>query len=157
MRIGSTIALLFVVAIVMITVAHIMFRAPNREAVKTATLWVAGATVLGLLTGLTTGLSKATGTAEKYLGFLSAGILVPLIGGIAVLLQTGQTVTERYTYSGDQLTRKVTTTMPEQPSFLLHPIAVLGLFFAAYSCAAVVGILAGIVLKKSGYVIHDEP
>jgi len=49
-------------------------------------LWMAGAVALGLVSGFTTGLSKQPGSGTEFVKFLGAGILVPILGGLAALL-----------------------------------------------------------------------
>jgi len=116
-------------------------------------LWVAGAAALGLITGFTTGISEQAGSGEEFVKFIGAGILVPLLGGVASLLVHKQVVTEKSEYTGTQLTLKTTTTETPTPDDMLHPIAVLGSFFAAFGVLAVIGLIAGMLLRLGGWVV----
>ena len=113
-------------------------------------LWVAGAAALGLVTGFTTGNSQKEGSGQEFVKFVGTGILVPLVGGVATLLVNKQVVTEKSDYSGTLLTLKTTTTETPTSDGFLHPIAVLGSFFAVFAVTAVVGLFAGMVLRLGG-------
>ena len=115
-------------------------------------LWVAGAAALGLLAGFTTGLSQQTGVGLEFVKFLGAGLVIPLVGAVAVILNKTQSATETYSYSGTNLDKKVTLTQTEFPDKLSHPLAILGLFFSAFAIFAVVGVIAGSLLKKAGVI-----
>jgi hypothetical protein len=115
-----------------------------------AHLWAAGAAALGLVTGFTTGNSEKEGSGQEFVKFIGTGILVPLVGGVATLLVNKQVVTEKSDYSGTLLTLKTTTTETPASDGFLHPIAVLGSFFAVFAVTAVVGLFAGMLLRLGG-------
>ena len=116
-------------------------------------VWLAGAGALGLLSGYTTGASEQTGTAGEFLKFLSGGVLVPLVGGIAALVRQPERTTERSTYVGDHVTEKITeVTLPSQAAHF-HPLLVLGSFFVAYSVLAIIGIRLGVAHRAGGISI----
>ena len=120
---------------------------------EAARLWVAGAAALGLVTGFTTGISEQAGSGQEFVKFIGAGILVLLLGGVATLLVNKEVVTEKFDYSGTQLMLKTTTTETPISDGFLHPIAVLGSFFTVFAVLAVVGIFAGMLLRKSGWEV----
>ena len=120
---------------------------------EAARLWAAGAAALGLTTGFTTGISDQEGSGQNFTTFIGAGIVVPLLGGVATLLVNKQVVTEKSVYTGTQLTLKTTTTETPVSDGFLHPIAVLGSFFVVFALLAVVGIFAGMLLRQSGWVV----
>ena len=93
-------------------------------------VWLAGAAGLGMLCGYTTGASEHTGAGTELIKFLGAGILVPLLAGIATLLQRPQKTAETYTYTpSDQVATKVVDTTFPAESALSHPLLILGSFF----------------------------
>lgn len=115
-------------------------------------LWIAGAGALGLVSGLTSGLSKQPGSGTEFVKFIGAGILVPILGGVAALLAKTQEVAEKSTYSGTQLVEKTTRTVTFLSDGSMHPLAVPGAFFVAFALLAVLGIIAGALLRKSGFI-----
>jgi len=88
-------------------------------------LWLSGAAALGLLSGYTTGASDQTGTASEFLKFVSGGVLVPLLGGAAGLVQGSEKASESYSYLDGQLVEKVTATSGPLHATVFHPLAVL--------------------------------
>ena len=122
-------------------------------------LWAAGAAALGFLSGFTTGLSKAEGISTEFVKFIGAGILVPLVGGVAALLNKSETVIESSTYSGTLISTKHTTTVAWFPEPLLHPMAVLGSFFVAFGIFACLGVVSGTLIRlaKPGMAIPFRP
>ena len=92
-------------------------------------LWLSGAASLGLLSGYTTGASKEAGAASEFLKYLSGGVLIPLLGGAAGLVQGSETITKSYLAG---------------PQAVFHPIAVVGGFLIFYGLFAAVGIVIGI-------------
>ena len=122
------------------------------ESLVIVATWLAGARALGLLSGYTTGASRATGTAGEFLKFLSGGVLVPLVGGIAGLLQRPQKITERYTYAGDQLVEKITETALASPFPLFQPLVILGSFLLVYGLLAIAGIILGARHRVENFV-----
>ena len=115
-------------------------------------LWIAGAAALGLLSGFATGLSKDPGSGKGFVTFVGTGILVPILGGVGALLERTQQMTERSAYSGTQLVVKTTKTVTLPSDGLPHPLAVLGSFFVAFALLAVLGLIAGVLLRKGGAI-----
>jgi hypothetical protein len=115
--------------------------------------WVVGAGALGLMTGLVTGASNQAGIGGQLLTFVSGGILVPLFGGVVALMQFRQGTREEYTYAGEHVATKTTSVFFPTGVEPLHPIWVLGAFFALYGSAAILGILLGVLLRESGFAI----
>jgi hypothetical protein len=114
----------------------------NCEEHLLAALWFSGAVALGFISGYTTGASKYVAISSEFLKFLSGGVLVPLFGGAAGLIQGPEKVIESYRYVDDQLIKKVVET--SGPLHAMHPLAVLGGFLVFYGFFAVVGILVGV-------------
>jgi ribose/xylose/arabinose/galactoside ABC-type transport system permease subunit len=113
-------------------------------------LWMAGAGALGMVSGLTTGLSTEKGSGQAFVTFLGTGLLVPILGGVAAFLGQTEKVTEESTYANDQLVKKITETVTSfSDGPLLHPLAVLGSFFLAFGVLAILGIIGGALLRKS--------
>lgn len=116
-------------------------------------LWMAGAGALGMVSGLIAGLSKEKGSGKAFITFLGTGLLVPLIGGVAAFLGQTERVTEESTYSNGQLVKKITETATSfSDGSLLHPLAVLGSFFLAFGVLAILGVIGGALLRKSGLI-----
>jgi hypothetical protein len=113
-------------------------------------MWIAGAAALGLVSGLITGLSKQPGSGQAFVTFVGAGILVPILGGVATLLVNTQVVTEKSKYSDTLLIEKSTETVTPHSDGFLHPLAVLGSFFIAFALLAVLGVVGGVLLRDSG-------
>jgi hypothetical protein len=125
----------------------------NPSGSSAATLWLAGAGGLGLVSGFTTGNSAQTGTASEFLKFLSAGIVVPMVAGAVTLLEFRTGTTETWTYAGEKTTSHTTSiTLPEGYEHF-HPLWVLGGFFLMYGIAAVIGAVLGAVLRGLGIEI----
>jgi hypothetical protein len=115
--------------------------------------WLAGGGALGLLTGYTTGLSKETGSGIEFVKFLSAGLVVPIIGALAALLSTTETVTiSEYSGSGAQPLKKITETVASLSDASLHPAAALGSFFAVFGLFAVLGLTAGALFREGNVI-----
>jgi hypothetical protein len=115
-------------------------------------LWMAGAAALGLLSGFSTGVSTEAGSGKEFVKFLGTGILVPILGGVGILLERTQEVTENSTYSGTQLVERTTTTVTSATEGSLPALAVLGSFFVAFALLALLGIVGGVLLRKSGAI-----
>lgn len=148
---GRIIAIVIVVLLPLVTLVMLLIL-PIQETAKITVLWLAGGAALGFLSGFTTGASEQTGTAAEFLKFLSAGVLVPLIGGVTALLRAPQ-ITKETTTSTAGVTEKVITTGPSTEGILLHPLSVLGSFFLVYSLFAVLGIGVGMFTREKGHVI----
>ena len=114
-----------------------------------ARLWVVGAAALGLLTGLVTGLTKEAGSGKQFVAFIGTGLVVPLLGGVGALLARSQEVVERTRYAGTQIVQRSTLTSTIVSENSIHPLAVLGSFFVAFSFAAIIGVVAGALLRMS--------
>lgn len=121
-----------------------------------AWFWITGAAALGLVSGLTTGLSENPGSGTSFMTFLGAGLLVPIIGGVAALLEQTVEVTEKSTYLSDQLVEKTTMTVTSFSDGSVHPLAVLGSFFLVFGVVAVLGIVGGALLRESGLTVKNE-
>ena len=116
---------------------------------STVWFWAAGAGALGLVSGFITGLSTAEGSGKAFITFLGTGLLVPILGGVGAFLGQTESVTETSTYLNDHLIKKTTDTVTSfSDGDLLHPLAVLGLFFLAFTALAIVGIVGGVLLRK---------
>ena len=115
-------------------------------------VWLAGAGALGLLSGFTTGASKQQGTAGELLKFLSAGIIVPLLGGIAAIVRQPQQTIERSTYVGEHVTEKITEIVLKPEIAYLYPLAILGGFFVTYGVFATLAIILGVVLRDKAQI-----
>jgi len=131
----------------------ISFLAVGTERWTLIAVWAAGAGLVGLLSGYTTGASEQTGTASEFLKFVSGGVLVPLIGGLATLVRQPSTTIERSVYSGTQLMQKTTEVILSNPNAPFVPLAVLGSFLIPYCALAVIGILIGISHRQAGISI----
>lgn len=127
---------------------------PADDAVR---LWLAGAMGLGFSVGITTGMSNQPGSAQEFLKFASAGVMVPIFGAIAALLEKSQEVKEVSRYDGTQLIERTTNTVTSFSNGLLNPFAVLGLFFVGFASFAALGIATGILLRKGGVVLPVAP
>ena len=143
------------VVIGVITVAVILMFATGRfgPGNQTARLWLAGAMALGLAVGLTTGMSTSAGISAEFIKFVSAGVVIPVLGGIGAFLARREEVVERFRYEEAQLVEQSTITATVFTDELLHPFAVLGLFFAGFGLCAVVGIAVGRLLREAGIEI----
>jgi hypothetical protein len=124
----------------------------SAEALQPGRFWIAGAAAIGLLAGLTTGLSKQTGSGVELLKFLGAGLLVPLLGGVVALLEKSETVTEKTTYTGTLVSEKSTSTVTAFPEGIEHPLGTVGSFFAAFAIAACLGLVAGACLREEDVI-----
>ena len=120
----------------------------------TLALWLAGAVGLGLISGYSTGASKKTGSTGEFLKFVSAGIVVPLLGATSIV-QGSKVVSESITYVQDQVATKVTDTSGVSYEAGIHPLAVLGGFFLFYGAFAATGIVIGIHHRKSDFDIEQ--
>ena len=127
-------------------IAFVLYSGPGELPLR---VWLAGAGALGLVSGFTTGLSTKVEAGAEFVKFLGAGILIPLVGGVAALLARPTQVTETSTSSGTQVIQKVTTTVTSSEG-LLHPLTVLGSFFVVFSLLAILGIIGGVLLRKAG-------
>ena len=107
-------------------------------------MWLAGAAALGLITGFTTGASETAGAGASLVSFVSAGVLVPILGGIAALLKQPEITKESSTYSGEHVTQKVTEVATQLHATEFHPLWVAGSFFVVFSLMAIVGIALGV-------------
>ena len=145
--IGITVGALAFLAVVLVLAGVL---GPSNDAAR---LWTAGAMGLGLSVGLTTGLSKQEGSSREFMKFVSAGVVVPILGAIGAFLVKNEEVSELSTYEGTQLVEKTTTTVTSFSNDLLQPFAILGLFFGAFALLAVVGITSGILLRRAGIVL----
>lgn len=123
---------------------------PDNQAVR---LWIAGAMALGFAVGLTTGMSATAGASAEFIKFVSAGVVVPVLGGIGAFLTSREEVLESFRYEEAELVEHSKTTVTAFPDELLHPFSVLGLFFAGFALCAVVGITVGKLLSQAGIVI----
>jgi len=115
-------------------------------------MWIAGAAALGLVSGLTTGLSTHAGSGQAFVTFVGAGILVPILGGVAALLSNTQVVTEKSTSSGP-LTEKTTETSTLRSDGFLDPLAVVGSFFVVFALLAILGLFGGVLLREAGFEV----
>lgn len=141
---------LFVVVVVSLPLTRLLSDSP---VLFVLAMWLVGAGALGLLSGFTTGASSQAGTAAEFLKFLSGGIVVPILGAVAALLQQRQKTVESFTYTGDQITEKVTeVTIPSQFAEF-HPLWVLGSFLFAYGFLAVLGIVLGVSCRNKKFMI----
>ena len=110
-------------------------------------LWIAGAAGIGFLSGFTTGVSNDTGSGKEFVKFIGTGVLIPILGSGGTLLIGIKEYTEKNVYLQDKLTEQTTRTVTTFSDGLLHPIAVLGSFFVGFALLAVVGIIAGALLR----------
>ena len=94
--------------------------------------------------------SDQTGTGTEFLKFLSGGLWVPLLAGVAGLVRGSEKVTESYRYADGQLVEKVIDTPGAVESAASHPMGVLGGFILFYGCFAAVGIVLGIHHRSRG-------
>jgi vacuolar-type H+-ATPase subunit I/STV1 len=109
-------------------------------------LWMAGAGALGLVSGFITGFSSSSDSGKAFTTFISTGLLVPILGGVAALLGDTEKVTEKTTYLNSNIVEKTTETVSSISDNLLHPLAVLGSFFLAFGVLAILGIIAAKLL-----------
>ena len=126
------------------------------DTISIVAIWLVGAGGLGLLSGYTTGASEKTGSASDFLKFVSGGVLVPLLGGVAALLRGSQKTTETHRYEDGLVVEKITSTSSSFQDAISHPLVVLGGFLLLYSIFAVIGIVVGIHYKTKGFVIKKE-
>lgn len=110
-----------VIAVIALVIAD---RASDTDTAPILTMWLLGAAALGLVSGFTTGASKLAGAGAQLIGFISGGVIVPILGGVVALVQQPE----------------ASTATPAK----LHPLWVAGSFFAAYSIFAIIGIAVGI-------------
>jgi hypothetical protein len=94
-------------------------------------VWFAGAGVLGLLSGFTTGASSETGAGSELLKFVAGAIIAPLLGSVVSL----------------------TSVASPAPATAIHPMWALGTFFVGFGLAAVLGVLFGMLLREKGHEI----
>jgi hypothetical protein len=118
-------------------------------------MWLLGAAALGLVSGFISGASEKEGTAEHALGFLSAGVVVPILVGIAALLRAPQTTTEQTTYDGEHITKKVVDIVNKTEVTELHPLWVVGSFFVVFGLSTIVGIALGV--RRRNETINKKP
>lgn len=118
----------YVVLVLLAVVAA--YLGSDKPSVPILVIWLAGAAALGLVTGFTTGASQKAGAAEQLMGFISGGILVPILGAVASLLKQPETTTSVITITN--------------PPTEMHPLWVAGSFFALYSIFAIIGIVLGV-------------
>lgn len=116
-------------------------------ALFTVRLWIGGAGALGLVSGFITGFSSSSDSGKAFTTFISTGLLVPILGGVAALLGDTEKVTEKTTYLNSNIVEKTTETVSSISDNLLHPLAVLGSFFLAFGVLAILGIIAAKLLK----------
>lgn len=147
---GERNLLIAYVVLVVITLG-IAYSASNTAAAPILTMWLLGAAALGLVSGFTTGASEQAGAAAQLIAFISGGVMVPILGGVATLLKQPETTTETNTYSGEQLLQKITAITATSQASELHPLWVAGSFFAVYSIFAIIGVAVG-VRRRNGTV-----
>lgn len=143
-------ALIAIIALVVAVLFATGVWGPSDDAPR---LWTAGAMALGLSVGLTTGLSNKDGSGQEFVKFVSVGVVIPVLGAVGALLVKRDGVSERWTYDGTVLVEKITTTETSFSNDLLNPFSVLGLFFTGFAVFAVVGIVAGVLLRDGGFVV----
>lgn len=98
-----------------------------------ARTWFAGAMVLGLLSGFTTGASKETTAGSELMKFLSGAIIAPLLGSV------------------------VSLTSPTSPALTpaIHPMWAVGAFFLGFGSAALLGIMIGMAFRTKDLEINQ--
>lgn len=130
--------------LVTVVIASLIAYTSTSIAPPILTMWLAGAAALGLVIGFTTGASETAGAASSMIGFISGGVLVPVLGGIAALVKQPETTKETSTYLEDHVVTKVVEVTAQLPATELHPLWVAGSFFAVFSLAAILGIGLGV-------------
>lgn len=150
MSAGTATKITIAIALLMVAVPGILYLVRPASAAFIVAVWLSGAAGLGLLSGYTTGASTQTGIAGEFLKFVSGGVLMPLVGGIATILRQPQTTIERSTYVGERLTEKTTEIAFASQLAHLYPLGILGGFVLLYSVFAIVGIRLGVVHREAG-------
>ena len=140
----------FSLAGILIVLALIWVAACSSSNRSIELFWLAGAAAIGFLSGFTTGASTNAGSGMEFVKFIGTGILIPILGGAGTLYIGEKAYTEKNVYSSsDNLIEQTTNTATSFPNALLHPLAVMGLFFAVFALLAVIGIVAGAALREA--------
>jgi hypothetical protein len=101
--------------------------------------------------GFATGITTEAGSGRQFVQFVGSGILIPILGSVGAILNKTQEVTEKSTYADTQLIQKTTTATSYSESSL-HPLAVMGSFFVAFALLALLKVVAGALIRKSGLI-----
>jgi hypothetical protein len=120
-------------------------------------VWIAGAGALGLLTGYSTGVSETSGTTTEFLKLIGPGVVIPVLAGIATVVNQPKTTTETFVYVGSQVSSKTTAVTLSSEFAHLHPLALFASFFLFYSTLAVAGILLGVSDREEGHGTSYAP
>lgn len=99
-----------------------------------ARTWFAGAVLLGLLSGFTTGASAETGAGTELMKFLSGAIIAPLLASAVSL----------------------TSPTSPAPTPTIHPMWAIGAFFIGFASAAMLGIQIGMLFRKKDLEIMQK-
>jgi hypothetical protein len=121
---------------------------------KYLSIWLTGAGAIGLLSGYTTGVSKQKGVTGEFMKFISGGILVPLVGGIATLMKEPVNNIERYSYTDNVLTEKITSTTLQSQNTHYDALVILGGFLLVYCFLATIGIYLGVKSQGEKIILN---
>jgi len=117
------------------------------------TVWLVGAGALGLLSGFTTGASEKAGAASEFLKFLSAGVVIPLLGGMGTMMGQHPTTTETFQYADGQVIQHVTQSALDSAEAVLYPVGVFAGFLLVFGLFATFGIILGAKFREGGIFI----
>lgn len=98
-----------------------------------ARMWFAGAVVLGLLSGFTTGASQQNGAGLELMKFLAGAIVAPILASVVSL----------------------TSPTGPAPAPTIQPMWAVGAFFLGFGSGAMLGIMIGIYFRDKDLEIKQ--